>query len=278
MTDFEIKLIQHALQEDGYQNDITGNILVEKNKIATGNFVARRAGIVSGVDIVQQIYKLINPKVQVTVQKPNGSFVQRGSVIITLHGPLRDILKGKNVAINFLDRLCGVATLTNQYVMELKTTNCQILDTRNNTPNNRPFEKRAVLHGGGTNHNFSLNDCISISKPHLLAFGSVTEALQMVKSKNKNNLVVEIEVENKEDFLEAVDGPCDLIIFKRMDKELIKELIGVNHGRKSIALWDDYTIKEVYSLAKLGVDYIIIDELTYGYKVMNIELKFYKGI
>jgi len=278
MKENETKLILHALQEDGFSSDVTSLILVDKNKIVTGNLVTKSAGIISGVDVMLQTFKLASPKIQVTIHKQNGTYVQRGSVIATISGPLRDILKAKQVAINFLERLSGIATNTNQYVMELVGTSCQILDTRDTTPNLRVFERRAVLHGGGTNHNFSLDDCISITKAHIYAFGGVSEALSQIDRKNSSNLIVEVEVETKEDFLEAVNSNCDLIILNDMKDELLKEILSLNNNKKSIAVKGNISYRRVRSIASLGVDYLIIDNLAHSYKAIDIDMKFYRGL
>lgn len=278
MNEQEIKIILHALQEDGYNSDITSTSIVEKGKQVNANLVASTSGIISGVDVAQQVFKLTNNRLQVTIHRPNGSFVNRGTVIMSVYGPLRDILRAEQVAINFIERLSGIATITNQFVLELAGTSTQVLDTRNTTPGLRAFEKRAVIHGGGTNHNMTLGDCISIRRPHIIASGSVTNAFNLVNSKNKDKLITEIEVETKEEFLEAIATACDLIILCNMSEDEIKEIVSINDNKKSLGVKMKITTKKARAIAKLGVDYLIIDDLMHSYKVVDIDVKFYKEL
>lgn len=273
-----LKIIVSALQEDGYNHDVTTMNLVDKSIMLSGNFVAKANGIVSGVDVAEAVFKYINPKIKFTIHKPNGSYVNRGSSIATISGPMRDILRGERIALNFMQRMSGIATVTNQFVQEVKGTNALILDTRKTTPLLRLFERQAVRDGGGTNHRYNLTDRVLIKDNHIAAVGSITEAVMLAKKKVDPSILIEVEVETKEEFLEALDTDCDIIMLDNMNNELMGELVNINNGKKKLEASGNMMLKRVRSVALLGVDYISVGALTHSYKSLDISLKFYKGI
>ncbi len=278
MDEKERKIILNALQEDGYNNDITTMNLIDRSRMLSGNFVAKAPGIVSGIDVAMETFKLVNPKITFTIHKQNGMYVNRGSVIATVSGPMRDILRGERVALNFLQRMSGIATTTNQFVLEVKGTNCLILDTRKTTPLLRAFERQAVRDGGGTNHRYNLSDRVLIKDNHIAAVGSITDAVRMAKNKVAEGILIEVEVETKDEFLEALSSECDIIMLDNMDNELMKELVEINNHQKKLEASGNMTLKRVRSVALLGVDYISVGALTHSYKSLDISLKFYKGL
>ena len=267
-----------ALQEDTYNNDITTTSIIEKNKIVFANFVAKTTGIVSGTDVVKALYQYINSRMSIAIHRPNGSYVNRGTVIMTVKGPMRDILKGEQTALNFLKHMSGIATMTNQYVTEIKDLDCHILDTRITTPILRPFDKQAIRDGGGYNYHFNLSDHILIRECHIIASGGIEDAVRLVKERQKNDLPVEVEVKTKEEYMEALDTDCDAIILNGMKNDEISELLSIKHPKKKIAVSGDISVKRVRSIANLGVKYIIVNDLMEEYNQMKIELKFYKNM
>ncbi len=278
MDDKLSKLIASALQEDSYNNDVTTLCIIDKNKIVSGNFVAKTTGIVSGTNIVKAIYQYINPKISVSIHRPNGSYVNRGTVIITLKGPMRDILKGERTALNFIKHMSGIATMTNRYVTEIKDLDCHILDTRKTTPLLRTLDQQAVRDGGGFNYHTNLSDHILIRDSHIIASGGIKEAVELVKERQKVDLPIEVEVKNEEQYLEALNTSCDAIILDNMSNEEIELLLKLNDSKKKIAVSGDISSKRVRSIAKLGVNYIIVNGITEEYNQMKIELKFYKNL
>lgn len=272
------KIIVNALQEDGYNNDIISNSLIDKNKIVTGNFVAGTSGIVSGTDIVKTLYKHLNTKMNITIHHGDGSYVSRGSVIMTLKGPMRDILRGEQVAINFLTRMSGIATNTNQFVNEIKDLKCVILDTRNTTPLLRVLDKQAVKDGGGTNYQFSLNDHYLIRYSHVLTNDNLIELIDKVKKTMKDDMPVEIEIKKLEEFYQVLGSSCDVVILVDMDEDTIKEVIRINNNQKKLAVKGNISVRRIRSIARIGIEYIIIDSLAHSYKAMDVQLKFYKNL
>lgn len=272
------KIIVNALQEDGYNSDFVSNTLIDKNKVVTGNFVAGTSGIVSGTDIVKALYKNLNSKMNVTIHHNDGSYVSRGSVIMTLKGSMRDILRGEQVALNILMRMSGIATNTNQFVNEIKDLKCSILDTRNTTPLLRTLDKQAVKDGGGTNYQFNLSDHYLIRYSHVLTNDNLIELIDKVKKNIKEDMPIEIEIKRIDEFYQVLDSSCDVVILVDMDDDTIKEIIRLNDNRKKLAVKGNISVKKIRSIAKMGIEYIIIDSLTHSYKAMDIQMKFYKNL
>ena len=278
MNKTTIELIEKALQEDQYTNDITSNYLIDQTKLSAGNFIAKATGVVSGIDVVATVYKLINKKIEFGILKPNGSFVNRGDVIAFVRGPLKDILRGERVALNFLQRLSGVASLVSKYVTELKGTKCKIIDTRDTMPLFRELERSAFVDGGGVNGCADLSDRIVLKDNHLSIIDSITEAVNFCKKNASKSTQIEVEVETKEEFIDALESKCDVIILDSMSNDLMKELVQLNNGQKVLIAKGNINYQKARSVALTGVDYIMVSSLNQSYKALDIVLKFYKKI
>lgn len=272
-----IELIKQALIEDGYDNDVTTLNLINKDIMLSGSFIVKATGVVSGIDVAKEVFRQINPKIKMEILKNNGTFVNRGDVIASIEGPMRDILRGERVALNFLQRMSGIAATTAKFVQELAGTECKILDTRKTTPLLRILERQAVRDGGGMNHRYNLSDQVLIKDNHIAAVGSIAKAVEMVRKVVGKSMKIEVEVETKEEFLEALGTSVDIIMFDNMDNELMKELIEINNHNKKIEASGNMELKRVRSVALLGVDYISVGALTHSYKSLDISLKFYKN-
>ena len=272
-----IELIKQALIEDGYDNDVTTLNLINKDIMLSGSFIVKATGVVSGIDVAKEVFRQINPKIKMEILKNNGTFVNRGDVIASIEGPMRDILRGERVALNFLQRMSGIAATTAKFVQELAGTECKILDTRKTTPLLRILERQAVRDGGGMNHRYNLSDQVLIKDNHIAAVGSIAKAVEMVRKAVGKSMKIEVEVETKEEFLEALGTSVDIIMFDNMDNELMKELVEINNHNKKIEASGNMELKRVRSVALLGVDYISVGALTHTYKSLDISLKFYKN-
>ena len=272
-----IELIKQALIEDGYDNDVTTLNLINKDIMLSGSFIVKATGVVSGIDVAKEVFRQINPKIKMEILKNNGTFVNRGDVIASIEGPMRDILRGERVALNFLQRMSGIAATTAKFVQELAGTECKILDTRKTTPLLRILERQAVRDGGGMNHRYNLSDQVLIKDNHIAAVGSIAKAVEMVRKAVGKSMKIEVEVETKEEFVEALGTSVDIIMFGNMDNELMKELIEINNHNKKIEASGNMELKRVRSVALLGVDYISVGALTHSYKSLDISLKFYKN-
>ena len=272
-----IELIKQALIEDGYDNDVTTLNLINKDIMLSGSFIVKATGVVSGIDVAKEVFRQINPKIKMEILKNNGTFVNRGDVIASIEGPMRDILRGERVALNFLQRMSGIAATTAKFVQELAGTECKILDPRKTTPLLRILERQAVRDGGGMNHRYNLSDQVLIKDNHIAAVGSIAKAVEMVRKVVGKSMKIEVEVETKEEFLEALGTSVDIIMFDNMDNELMKELVEINNHNKKIEASGNMELKRVRSVALLGVDYISVGALTHSYKSLDISLKFYKN-
>ena len=273
------KIVEMALSEDGYNNDITTNTLIDKNHIISGNFISKNVGVVSGTTVASAVFKKVSSKLEFVILKKDGSFVNKGDVIAYVKGPSRDVLRGFQTALNFLEKLSGIASTTNKYVQEIKGTKCKIIDTRNNTPIYRNLEKKAVRDGGGLNSRFNLGEYIVITTNHITIVSDIKYAVDLAKLKANmyENLTIEVEVENKEEFLEALDTDCNIITLVNMNNEQIRELVKINNKNKILAVKANIPPTKVRSVALTGVDYIYIDSLTNN-KGLEIDFNFYKRL
>ncbi len=272
-----IELIKEALIEDGVDNDITTLNLVSKDKMLTGSFIVKATGVVSGIDVAKEVFKQINPRIKMEILKANGTFVNRGDVIATIEGPMRDILRGERVALNFLQRMSGIAATTAKFVQELAGTNCKILDTRKTAPLLRVFERQAVRDGGGENHRFNLSDRVLIKDNHIAASGSIKDAVSILRKAVGRGMIIEVEVETLDEFMEALNTSADVIMLDNMSNEVMKKCVELNEGKKKLEASGNMELKKVRSVALLGVDYISVGSLTHSYKALDISLKFRKS-
>lgn len=272
-----IELIKEALIEDGVDNDITTLNLVSKDKMLTGSFIVKATGVVSGIDVAKEVFKQINPRIKMEILKDNGTFVNRGDVIATIEGPMRDILRGERVALNFLQRMSGIAATTAKFVQELAGTNCKILDTRKTAPLLRVFERQAVRDGGGENHRFNLSDRVLIKDNHIAASGSIQDAVSILRKAVGRGMIIEVEVETLDEFMEALNTSADVIMLDNMSNEVMKKCVELNEGKKKLEASGNMELKKVRSVALLGVDYISVGSLTHSYKALDISLKFRKS-
>ena len=272
-----IELIKEALIEDGVDNDITTLNLVSKDKMLTGSFIVKATGVVSGIDVAKEVFKQINPRIKMEILKANGTFVNRGDAIATIEGPMRDILRGERVALNFLQRMSGIAATSAKFVQELAGTNCKILDTRKTAPLLRVFERQAVRDGGGENHRFNLSDRVLIKDNHIAASGSIQDAVSILRKAVGRGMIIEVEVETLDEFMEALNTSADVIMLDNMSNEVMKKCVELNEGKKKLEASGNMELKKVRSVALLGVDYISVGSLTHSYKALDISLKFRKS-
>lgn len=270
------KVIHDALKEDCSDKDLTSLAIIDPKKEGFGNFVVKASGVVSGTEIIKEVYRQINPKIKVNIVKNDGEYVHKGDVIAAVSGRMNDIIKGETVVLNFLQIISGVATITDKYAEELKGTNCMIRDTRLTTPLLRKFEKLAVIHGNGENSRFNLSDQVLIRDYHIAMAGSIIDAVDSVRSKYGYDIIVEVEVSTEEEYHEALDTDCDIIMLNNMSNEMIALLCSIPHKGKKIEVSGNISIGRLRSIAMLGIDYISIDSLSHGSKGLDICFKFLK--
>ena len=270
------KLIHDALKEDCYDKDITSTSIIENKKDAVGNFIVKTPGILSGTKILQEVYRQISTKVKVNILKKDGDFVNKGDVVASISGKMNDILKGERVALNFLQILSGVSTMTDKYAQELKGTNCQIVDSYKTIPLLKKFTGLAVSDGNGINYIQNLSDQIIIKDYHIIMAGSITDAVQKVRLKNGFDFSIDVEITNEEEFLEALDTDCEIITLCNLSDELIEKLCLIPHQNKIIKVSGNIPIGKIRSIALMGVDYISVENIAHASKALDICFKFLK--
>lgn len=266
------QIIIDALKEDIPTIDVTTDNLF-KDEESEGLFIAKEDGVLSGVQIMKRVFEIVDPTVYLKIINTDGSYVEKGDLVAIISGKSRSILKGERVALNLMQRMSGVATLTRRFVDQVKNNHTKILDTRKTTPNLRVIEKMAVVHGGGINHRFSLSDQVMIKDNHIKAAGSITNAVKIVKSKIDQSIRIEVEVETYNQFLEAIETECDIIMLDNMDNDLMKKCVQNNKG-KLLEASGNMTVDRIESVANTGVDFISVGALTHSYTSLDISLKF----
>lgn len=273
-----VEIIKQALAEDAVDQDVTSLNLINKERILSGSFIVKSTGVVSGIDVVKEVYRQINPKIKLEILRDNGTFVNRGDVIASIEGPMRDILRGERVALNFLQRMSGIASITAKYLQEIVGTDVQLMDTRNTTPLLRILERQAVSDAKGVNENFNLADKVIITSNHIATLGSIKNAVVETKKIVGRSMKIEVEVENMEEYIEASNSNCDIITLLNMTNDQIKEIVELNSKKKKIKVSGNIELKKIRSIAVLGVDYISTPFLTHSYKALDIHLRVYKKV
>lgn len=273
--DFKIidQIILNALHEDMPEGDITTDNLIPDNHKSKARFVAKEDGVLSGLDVCRRVFELVGGSFNLTFNYKNGDKIKKGDVIGLIDGDTKTLLKGERVALNLLQRMCGIATTTSKFTKEL-VGDCKILDTRKTTPNLRYIEKMAVLDGGGTNHRYSLSDMAMIKDNHIVAAGSITKAVSILKSKITKK--VEVEVETREEFLEAEATEADIIMLDNMSNEDMLWCVKNNDKLKhKLEASGNMTVERIKEVSSLGVDFISVGALTHSPRALDISLKFY---
>lgn len=266
------KIILDALKEDIPTIDVTTDNLFQ-DQMSEGMFFAKENGVLSGVDVMKRVFELVDDTIYLKIINGDGTFVEKGDLIAVISGKARSILKGERVALNLMQRMSGVATLTKKFVDCVNNTHTKILDTRKTTPNLRVLEKQAVVHGGGINHRMSLSDQVMIKDNHIKAAGSITDAVRIVKEKIDHNIKIEVEVETYDQFLEAIQTECDIIMLDNMSNELMRKCV-LNNTNKLLEASGNMTLDRISSVSDTGVDFISVGALTHSYTSLDISLKF----
>jgi len=268
--------IAAALKEDIGQGDITTDFFVPETLHATGRIIAREKAIVAGAAAAADVFRQVDPSIEVRIIPPDGTEVAAGDVIIEIRGLARSILKAERVALNFLQRLCGIATVTRQFVDAVGNSSVKILDTRKTTPGLRALEKAAVVAGGGGNHRFGLYDMVLVKDNHLATFEGLTSLAGRIRQlrQERPNIRIEVEADDLEQvraFVE-LDG-IDVILLDNMTPAQIREAIALRRDSIKFEASGGVTLKNVNRIAATGVDYISIGSLTHAARAIDVELE-----
>lgn len=266
-------IISIALQEDLGFGDITTQAVVSPNLKARGEFVAKQDFVLAGWPVVARTFHHLSEKIMVDSACRDGDAVGKGDLFGNVSGPAARLLSGERVALNFLQRLSGIATLTRQFVEAVSGTRTSILDTRKTTPGLRVLEKYAVRMGGGRNHRFGLSDGVLIKENHITAAGGVAEAIRKARTAVDHLKKIEIEVTTFEELNQALDGGADAILLDNMTPGQVKEAVQQTNGRVPLEVSGGIHLGNVREYALTGVDFISVGALTHSFKSADISLE-----
>lgn len=259
------KMIRSFLEEDVGRGDLTSESIFYENETGSARLVAREGFVVAGVEAVAaEVFKVQNPVITAVDAIADGTDVSAGTVLLTVSGPVIDLLKAERVALNLLQRLSGIATLTARFVDKVKSYPVRITDTRKTTPGLRVLEKYAVRAGGGTNHRFNLTDGVLIKDNHIAACGSIKEAVARVKSNIPHTIRVEVETDTLEQVEECLDCGADIIMLDNMSPEMMGKAVRMINGQALVEASGGVNLRSVESIAMSGVDLISIGALTHS--------------
>lgn len=266
-------LILEALKEDISSEDVTTNSVMKEAVAGEVDLICKQDGIIAGLEVFERVFTLLDPDTKAELYCKDGEEVKNGQLMGKVKGDIRVLLSGERVALNYLQRMSGIATYTNSVAKLLERSKIKLLDTRKTTPNMRIFEKYAVRAGGGYNHRYNLSDGVLLKDNHIGAAGSVTKAVQMAKEYAPFVRKIEVEVENLDMVKEAVEAGADIIMLDNMSPEDMKKAVELIDGRAQTECSGNVTKENIARLTEIGVDYISSGALTHSAPILDISLK-----
>ncbi len=267
------KLIRMALQEDITSEDVSTNAVMRSAVKGTVDLIAKEDGIIAGLDVYARVFQILDEKTEISFNFKDGDAVKKGDLLGTVTGDIRVLLSGERVALNYLQRMSGIATYTKQVSKFLEGSKVTLLDTRKTTPNCRVFEKYAVRIGGGCNHRYNLSDGVLLKDNHIGAAGSVAKAVAMAKEYAPFVRKIEIEVETMEQVKEAVEAGADIIMLDNMTPEMMKEAVELIAGRAQTECSGNITKENIAKILETGVDFVSSGALTHSAPILDISMK-----
>jgi len=267
-------LIEMALKEDMPEGDITSENIVPPDSISRAWIAAKEDGVLAGVYVAERVFNKIDPAVLFEIHRKDGREIKRGDKIAVLKGPAISLLKGERTALNFLQRMSGIATTTRKYVKALEGTQTKVLDTRKTTPGLRCLEKYAVRMGGGTNHRFSLSDMVMIKDNHIKIVGSISEAVLLAKKKVKPDIKIEVEATNINEAKEALKSGADIVMLDNMSIDKMRDVVKLLNSRVLVEVSGNVNLMRAAKIADLEIDFISVGALTHSYKSLDISMEF----
>ena len=265
--------ILNTLREDITSEDVSTNAVMPEDRQGKAELICKQDGVICGLGIFERTFKLLDETARFETEVKDGDRVQKGQLIGIIYGDIKAILSGERTGLNYLQRMSGIATMTREYMDELKGYKTVLLDTRKTTPNMRPFEKYAVTVGGATNHRYNLSDGVLLKDNHIGAAGSITKAIQMAKAYAPFVRKIEIETETLEQVKEALDAGADIIMLDNMDNETMKKAVEMIGGRAQTECSGNVTKARLKEIAEIGVDFVSCGALTHSAPIMDVSLK-----
>lgn len=267
------KLIRMALEEDITSEDVSTNAVMPTNAKGTVDLIAKEDGVIAGMDVYARVFKLLDESMEIEMFCQDGDEVKKGDLMAKVTGDIRVLLSGERVALNYLQRMSGIATYTRSVVKLLEGRGVTLLDTRKTTPNCRVFEKYAVRVGGGCNHRYNLSDGVLLKDNHIGAAGSITKAIQMAKAYAPFVRKIEIETETLEQVAEAVEAGADIIMLDNMTPEVMKQAVALIDGRAQTECSGNITKENIARIREIGVDFVSSGALTHSAPILDISMK-----
>ncbi|MBF0449018.1 MAG: carboxylating nicotinate-nucleotide diphosphorylase [Magnetococcales bacterium] len=265
-------ICKNALAQDLGRGDITTNTLVSASQKAEAEVVAKEDFIVCGLPVMVEVFRLVDSRIRILPDKPDGEGVRAGNRICTINGPARGILTGERVALNFLQNLSAVSSLTRQYVEKIEGTRARIVDTRKTTPGLRQLQKYAVRVGGGYNHRMGLDDGVLIKENHIALAGGISEAIKLMESSASHLHRIEVEVENLEQVREALDAGAQAILLDNMDLATLEKAVAIAGGKALLEASGNVNLDTVRGIADTGVDLISVGAITHSAGSRDVSL------
>jgi len=267
-------VIRAALKEDIPEGDITSESIIPAASRSEALFLPREEGVLAGIDVAKRVFELIDPQVSFEMEFRDGQSFQKGTVLAKVRGASVSLLKGERTALNFLQRLSGIATTTKRFVEAIAGTQAKILDTRKTTPGLRILEKYAVRMGGGQNHRLNLSEMVMIKDNHLLLVKSIKNAVSKAREQLGSGIKIEVEVTSLEQAQEAVRAGADMIMLDNMPLARMKEVVDWLEKKVPVEVSGAVRLEDIREIALLGVDFISVGSLTHSYKSVDIALEF----
>ncbi len=267
------KYILSALQEDITSEDVTTNAIMPYDMMGEVQLIAKQDGILCGIDVFKRCFTIVDENVKFDIKKIDGQTITKGELLGTITGNISVLLSSERIALNYLQRMSGIATFTNACVKQLEGYKTKLLDTRKTTPNMRFFEKYAVKIGGAYNHRYNLTDGVLIKDNHIGAAGSVAKAIAMAKEYAPFVRKIEVETENLDMVKQAVEAGADIIMLDNMDNATMKKAVEIIAGRAQTECSGNVTKERLKEIAEIGVDYVSSGALTYGAPLLDLSLK-----
>lgn len=267
------EIIERALREDINYVDAATDYLLDDDDVSTARFVAKASGILCGIDIAVRVFEMLDKDIQVQINIKDGGKVEKGDVIAVVTGKTKAILKAERTSLNILQHMSGIATETAKYAECCKGTRAHVTETRKTLPGLRAIEKYAVTVGGGKNHRYNLSDGAMLKDNHIDAYGSITKAVEALRSRMGHMIKIEVEVRNEEELREALSCNADVIMLDNMTCEQMKKCVEIADGKAVLESSGNVTLDNMAEVAATGVDIVSVGALTHSVKAFDISLR-----
>jgi nicotinate-nucleotide pyrophosphorylase (carboxylating) len=268
------RIINNALREDMPEGDITSENVVSRDSTSKAVITGKEEGILAGIEVAEKVFKKIDPEIRIKKYFRDGQGIKKGDKLAGLQGSSISLLKGERTALNFLQRMSGIATLTQKFASDLRGSSTKLLDTRKTTPGLRILDKYAVKIGGGENHRFSLSDMVMLKDNHLRLVGDIRTAVEKARANIRPGIKIEVETTNIKEVKEAINSGADIVMLDNMSLNKMREVVEWVNGRVPLEVSGKVDLDNIKDIALLGVDYVSVGGLTHSFKSLDISMDF----